>query len=155
MKQNKNDSHCRSCALRRLTFGKFWFLKLILIKIKFLSKSVFPNTSTQPNNCGYHFPNPFTHSLNSLQGAMNRYTKDSIIEFFFKEALAPMPLDKRRIIIFHCEFSSERGPKMLNFLRNTDRGMHAEHYPVLHYPELYILEGGYKRFYHSDTVGFK
>ena len=32
-------------------------------------------------------------------------------------------------------------------VRNHDRALNAEHYPLLHYPQLYILEGGYKNFY--------
>lgn len=56
---------------------------------------------------------------------------------------------KRSIIIFHCEFSSERGPSLLKFLRNSDRTLNEHCYPNLFYPELYLLEGGYKSFYES------
>ncbi|CAG0922756.1 unnamed protein product [Notodromas monacha] len=54
---------------------------------------------------------------------------------------------ERNILIFHCEFSSERGPSLLRFLRNRDRGLNANNYPALHFPELYLLDGGYKAFY--------
>lgn len=85
---------------------------------------------------------------------------------------------KRVIIIFHCEFSSERGPTLyeplfyissfffiifnflkcfslslfvcrLKFLRNQDRILNENFYPHLFYPELYLLEGGYKSFYET------
>ncbi len=57
--------------------------------------------------------------------------------------------NKKTIMIFHCEFSSERGPGLLRFLRNQDRSLNANSYPNLYYPELYLLEGGYKSFYET------
>jgi len=33
------------------------------------------------------------------------------------------------------------------FLRRCDREIHDASYPALYYPELYLLEGGYKAFY--------
>ncbi|KAL3864524.1 hypothetical protein ACJMK2_006198 [Sinanodonta woodiana] len=53
-------------------------------------------------------------------------------------------------MIFHCEFSSERGPNLLRFLRNRDRNANKDNYPALFYPELYLLEGGYKVFYEAQ-----
>ena len=47
--------------------------------------------------------------------------------------------DKRRIMIFHCEFSSERGPRMYNLFRSMDRNKHS--YPKLIWPEIYLLKG--------------
>lgn len=61
-------------------------------------------------------------------------------------------IEKRVIIIFHCEFSSERGPSLLRFLRNQDRSLNEHIYPYLYYPELYLLEGGYKSFYENFKV---
>ncbi|KAJ6240709.1 cdc25-like protein phosphatase twine-related [Anaeramoeba flamelloides] len=52
-------------------------------------------------------------------------------------------------LVFHCEFSQHRGPKMCKLLRRTDRKINV--YPNLHYPQLYVLEKGYKEFFkHSD-----
>jgi len=51
------------------------------------------------------------------------------------------------MIIFYCEFSSERGPKMYNFFRSIDRRHNK--YPRLHYPHIYLLKGGYCQF-HQD-----
>ncbi|KAB5523670.1 hypothetical protein PHYPO_G00155220 [Pangasianodon hypophthalmus] len=53
----------------------------------------------------------------------------------------------RKLIVFHCEFSSERGPRLCQYLRELDRVVNAQTYPHLLYPELYLLQGGYKRFY--------
>ncbi|KAJ3441306.1 m-phase inducer phosphatase dual specificity phosphatase cdc25 [Anaeramoeba flamelloides] len=54
-------------------------------------------------------------------------------------------------LVFHCEFSQHRGPKMCQLLRETDRNIND--YPNLHYPQLYILEKGYKAFFrHSDRT---
>ena len=80
-----------------------------------------------------------------IQGAANVHNKDDILEFF-KNSVSESD-GKRHIIIFHCEFSLERGPKMCRFLRNHDREINAENYPALCYPEIYILKGGYKEFY--------
>ncbi|KAG7838874.1 hypothetical protein KL942_003870 [Ogataea angusta] len=53
----------------------------------------------------------------------------------------------RKLLIFHCEFSSHRGPLMANLLRTWDRYLNKEYYPHLYYPDIVILEGGYKKFY--------
>lgn len=37
------------------------------------------------------------------------------------------------------------------FLRNLDRTRNNESYPALHYPEIYLLDGGYKLFYEQFT----
>ena len=49
-------------------------------------------------------------------------------------------------IVFYCEFSSERGPRMFRHIRNLDRHMHLAAYPALAVPHMYVLAGGYKAF---------
>lgn len=56
-------------------------------------------------------------------------------------------MPKKELLVFHCEFSSERAPNLSRFLRKLDRGVNEGAYPKLHFPEMYILEGGYKGFY--------
>lgn len=54
---------------------------------------------------------------------------------------------KRNILIFHCEFSSQRGPDFYMKLRERDRQLNKDVYPGLYYPECYLLHLGYKEFF--------
>ena len=54
---------------------------------------------------------------------------------------------KRRLYIFHCEFSIFRSPTMASHLRKCDRILNSNNYPKLTYPDIVVLEGGYKGFY--------
>lgn len=87
---------------------------------------------------------PYEFEGGHIKTAKNVFTKESIIDLFLKEK--PM-MTSKTIVIFHCEFSSERGPGLLRFLRSQDRLINKDSYPKLFYPELYLLEGGYKSFY--------
>jgi hypothetical protein len=40
----------------------------------------------------------------------------------------------------------------LRYFRSEDRTIHERSYPKLHYPEIYLLEGGYKAFYEYSKV---
>nr|XP_054509369.1 M-phase inducer phosphatase 2-like [Agelaius phoeniceus] len=79
------------------------------------------------------------------QGAVNLPLQRDVEEFLLERPIVPQEGGKRVILIFHCEFSVERGPKMCKFLRERDRSCHE--YPRLHYPELYVLKGGYREFF--------
>lgn len=94
---------------------------------------------------------PYEYDGGHIKDAVNIWECDTLVKRFLEnvhESTADSA--KRPIIIFHCEFSSERGPKMARFLREKDREANKDCYPRLNYPEIYILEGGYKNFYHSD-----
>merc|ERR1719322_1966787 len=65
------------------------------------------------------------------------------------ENIAEKDTEKREIIIFHCEFSSARGPALMRLLRKKDREINKATYPALHYPECYLLHDGYKAFYEA------
>ncbi|XP_044931391.1 M-phase inducer phosphatase 3 isoform X3 [Mustela putorius furo] len=81
--------------------------------------------------------------------ALNLYSQEELYNFFLKKPIVPLNTQKRIIIVFHCEFSSERGPRMCRSLRQEDRALNQ--YPALYYPELYILKGGYRDFFPEYT----
>ena len=84
--------------------------------------------------------------LSTFQDAINLYTKEAI-NTFLKEQRSTS--SKNHVLIFHCEFSSKRGPKLCRFLRSQDRELNKDRYPQLNFPEMYLLEGGYCQFYSS------
>lgn len=96
---------------------------------------------------------PYEYEAGHIEGALNLYTKDMIEKFLLDPMTETPSIDpdhhKRSIIVFHCEFSWERGPNLSRFLRNIDRQRNKEHYPALHYPEIYLLHGGYQMFFDS------
>ncbi|XP_069061227.1 M-phase inducer phosphatase 2 isoform X3 [Pleurodeles waltl] len=88
---------------------------------------------------------PYEYEGGHIKGAVNLPMEQDVEEYLLKKPIVPVNVEKRVILIFHCEFSSERGPRMCRFVREKDR-MRNE-YPSLHYPELYVLKGGYKDFF--------
>jgi M-phase inducer tyrosine phosphatase len=63
------------------------------------------------------------------------------ITAFFKD---PIP---NAVIVFHCEFSHNRGPQLAGLFREIDRNMNRLCYPTLFYPHVYVLDGGYRQFF--------
>jgi len=95
---------------------------------------------------------PYEFEGGHIPNAHNLHTRASVEQEFItstqhhekKDDFEPV---KPLVIVFHCEFSSERGPRMCRFLRELDRAANTHRYPKLHYPELYVLHNGYKAFY--------
>jgi M-phase inducer tyrosine phosphatase len=50
-------------------------------------------------------------------------------------------------VVFHCELSHNRGPALIGAFRDRDRQMNIERYPEVSFPSIYLLEGGYRRFF--------
>lgn len=107
---------------------------------------------------------PYEFEGGHIRNAINLYTHEQIMtELVNIKTEAPKVVPEgpmRNIIVFHCEFSSERGPKLSRFLRNHDRSRNESSYPALHYPEIYLLHGGYKEFYEQyselcDPVSYR
>lgn len=89
---------------------------------------------------------PYEYEGGHIKDAVNWYNQEMILENLVNKDVFPADENnKRNILIFHCEFSSERGPKMSRFLRNHDRN--ANQYPTLKFPEVYLLNNGYKEFF--------
>ncbi|XP_021372966.1 M-phase inducer phosphatase-like [Mizuhopecten yessoensis] len=94
---------------------------------------------------------PYEFNGGHMKHAENKYTRDQVQQLL-QERRCYDVTGKRNILIFHCEFSSERGPKFMRFLRTQDRAQNEANYPTLTYPEVYLLDGGYKAFYHTDKT---
>ena len=58
--------------------------------------------------------------------------------------------NKRIAWILHCEYSQKRGPRAAKFIRNLDRTINQFDYPNLFLPHLYVLSGGYKKYYETN-----
>ncbi|KAG3014547.1 hypothetical protein JG687_00013406 [Phytophthora cactorum] len=91
---------------------------------------------------------PFEFGGGSLKGASSLCDPEEMEAQFFESAT--LEHCTRTALIFFCEFSANRAPKMLRHVRNVDRRLHADSYPELYYPELYLIDGGYKNCF--DTL---
>lgn len=168
-----NDAHIMNALSRSSTepdligdFSKSYTLPLMEGRHRDL-KSISPDTmaallrssfdkqvaSFKIIDCRY----PYEFEGGHIRGALNLYTQEQILEELIRSkteapTVEPNDVIKRNIVVFHCEFSSERGPKLSRFLRNHDRILNSDSYPALHYPEIYLLHGGYKDFFlaHPD-----
>ncbi|GBP11341.1 M-phase inducer phosphatase [Eumeta japonica] len=101
---------------------------------------------------------PYEFRGGHIKGAKNLYTREHVLSLMDKpveeytsreypESMATAGSPGRNILVFHCEFSQERGPKLSRFLRLSDRDQNKENYPSLQYPEVYLLHQGYKAFF--------
>ncbi|KAH6883868.1 Rhodanese-like domain-containing protein [Thelonectria olida] len=52
-------------------------------------------------------------------------------------------------LIFHCEYSVCRAPRIAGVVRDYDRRLNIDCYPNLLYENIYILDGGYRDFFAS------
>ncbi|KAI0654735.1 hypothetical protein C8Q70DRAFT_925081 [Cubamyces menziesii] len=88
-----------------------------------------------------------------IPGAININTTAGVEEFLLgMSAKKPAPStssdpNKKTILVFHCEFSVKRAPTFAKHLRSKDRALNNHVYPKVHYPEVYILEGGYSQYF--------
>ena len=76
-----------------------------------------------------------------IENAVNFNDKQLLATQLFKQATSST------MLIFHCEYSVHRAPLVAKFIRGYDRTFNAANYPHLTYPEIYILDGGYSKFY--------
>lgn len=70
----------------------------------------------------------------------------------FPEKLKDQFIDNpepRALFIFHCEFSHNRGPSIAQIFREMDRFANKSRHPSLYYPNVYVLEGGYRDFFNQ------
>lgn len=80
-----------------------------------------------------------------ITSAVNITTQKEIKKLF--DELVATGKGSSLILIFYCEYSSVRAPRLAISLRNQDRLKSA--YPYLRFPNVYVMEGGYRDFYKS------
>uniref|UniRef100_A0A1I7SXL8 protein-tyrosine-phosphatase n=1 Tax=Caenorhabditis tropicalis TaxID=1561998 RepID=A0A1I7SXL8_9PELO len=86
---------------------------------------------------------PFEFEGGHVKHAINFYDYDNAHVLFQAEKKRP----QQRILIFYCEYSQKRGPSMANALRRLDRFDNFGNYPNVFFPEMYVLDKGYKGFF--------
>lgn len=77
-----------------------------------------------------------------IEGAINVNSKEELASQLLETTSA-----EKTLLVFHCEYSAHRAPIMAKFLRQKDRAANVHRYPLLTYPEVYILDGGYSSFF--------
>ncbi|KAI0948533.1 hypothetical protein AcV7_009248 [Taiwanofungus camphoratus] len=93
-----------------------------------------------------------------IPGAVNINTTTGVEEFLLGDhAIKPTPstsgdISKKTVLIFHCEFSVKRAPTFAKHLRSKDRALNNHVYPRIHYPEVYILDGGYSQYFQESAA---
>lgn len=83
----------------------------------------------------------------AVTGAINLNDRALLSHFFHSHAHGA-----RLAIIFHCEFSQNRAPKSYRFFRSMDRTRNAAAYPALSFPEIAVLDGGYRSFFENHPT---
>lgn len=104
----------------------------------------------------------YEHAGGAVKGAVNLSSPQAVLGHLLTSgqglhAKQPLPArqtsvskGKKHVLVFHCEFSAKRGPTLALALRKADRDRaQTQDYPACHFPELYILGGGYSSFFSS------
>ncbi|MES1904868.1 MAG: m-phase inducer phosphatase [Paramarteilia canceri] len=97
---------------------------------------------------------PYEYEGGHIQYAENAYKISDVNKILFRKldngVVQPI-VDSKTILIFHCEFSVNRAPALARKLRKIDRKLNENSYPKLHFPEIYLLKGGYKNFFYKAS----
>ena len=92
---------------------------------------------------------PFEYAGGHIASAQNIYTENDLRLLFSNLILSS---SRPSIIVFHCEFSSERGPRLCRLFRSLDRQYNMTNYPELSFPSVYLLDGGYAEFFTQSLL---
>lgn len=87
---------------------------------------------------------PYEYAGGHIANAVNISLQTQLEDHFM---LNKPDANHKTLLVFHCEYSLLRGPTMALHLRKLDRLHNADRYPYLTYPDIVVLEGGYKNFF--------
>lgn len=93
---------------------------------------------------------PYEYEGGHIRNAINISLQAHLEEEFMLNPCAFSSV--KTLLIFHCEYSLLRGPTMASHLRKIDRLRNADRYPHLTYPDIVVLEGGYKCFFDKYAI---
>lgn len=88
---------------------------------------------------------PYEYAGGHIRGAVNVPVLD--LRARLQALLYPVAAAARTILLFHCEFSQQRGPRVMEAVRALDREHNLAQYPRLDYDQLYLIHGGYVLFH--------
>lgn len=95
---------------------------------------------------------PYEYDAGHIRDAVNVCTTQDLEQVLFSSA----KIGQDTLIVLHCEFSIQRAPRMFaiantraRFLRNHDRHLNSANYPALYYPNICIMDGGFRDFFAS------
>jgi len=92
----------------------------------------------------------YEYNAGHIFGALNFPKIEDLIQFLIEDPCFHL-FGEKLCLVYHCEFSSHRAPKAYNKIRSLDRKRNEYQYPKLFYPEMYLLEGGYKEFWKQKS----
>ncbi|KAI6186452.1 M-phase inducer phosphatase [Aphelenchoides besseyi] len=95
---------------------------------------------------------PFEYDGGHVKNSINVFDPELIVSMFYPSSKEQFDKMKTKIPIFYCEFSQKRGPQMARRLRKCDREHNQVNYPRLDYPEIYVLDHGYRKFFNNDKL---
>lgn len=94
----------------------------------------------------------YEYSGGHIPGAINISSRETLDELLLGKNMPASPSRSgdgtaKNVLVFHCELSEHRAPTLAKYLRSRDRAINTANYPKICYPELYILQGGYKEWF--------
>ncbi|KAA8496174.1 M-phase inducer phosphatase 1-B [Porphyridium purpureum] len=89
---------------------------------------------------------PFEYRGGHIVDAVNSPYPSVLLDIVPAQAAEQHVPPAHHIIVFYCEFSSERAPKQWQDFRQADRGRNSHQYPRLSHPYIYVMAGGYRQF---------
>ncbi|CAG9537099.1 unnamed protein product [Cercopithifilaria johnstoni] len=126
----------RSTAFASITARTFADLLNSMTREQFLKRFVIID-------CRY----PFEFNGGHIRDAHNLFDPAEVENFFYPNDVELRTQLMKKKPVFYCEFSQKRGPSIALELRALDRKLNVGRYPMVDYPEMYLLQYGYRDFY--------
>eukprot|EP00466_Bigelowiella_natans_P000692 jgi/Bigna1/126036/aug1.1_g744 len=87
---------------------------------------------------------PYEYNGGHIRGAVCTTLPSSLDRLLFNNTDIMSDDPCKVCVVAHCEFSANRGPRAVRYIRRKDRDLHGiSNFPKLYYPELYLMKGGY------------